>query len=176
MAANTKNRIAIKWIRDKAKAAYDKESECYICSCTTDLELHHLHGLTNLLEKWAKENGISLKTDEEVLEVRERFIEEHHKEIYEDVYTLCVKHHRNLHTVYGKSPALSTAYKQESWINKQKDKHNGIQSEPKSAESSKLVFEQRGEGKQSPSSNSSERGFFNSYIDGNVDFSSLRSN
>jgi hypothetical protein len=171
MAANTK-RIPVKWIRDGAKSAYNKQDTCFICDTSDELELHHTHGMTNLLETWAKANGISLKTDEEVLEIRDRFIEEHHKEIYEDVYTLCVKHHRNLHTVYGKSPALSTATKQENWIKKQKDKHNGVVNEK--PEPSELV-QQRRESKSSPEHNSPERGIFSKFLDGNVDFSSFRS-
>jgi hypothetical protein len=82
--------------------------------------------MVNLLNKWAKENGYSLDTDEQVIDIRDDFIEMHHKEIYEDVFTLCLKHHRTLHSVYGKSPSLSTSDKQASWIQRQKDKHNGI--------------------------------------------------
>lgn len=169
MAANTK-RIPVKWIRDGAKAAYDKKSQCYICDKCEDLELHHLHGMTNLLESWAKAEGISLNTDEQVLEIRDRFIEEHHKEIYVDVYTLCAKHHQNLHTVYGKSPALSTAYKQENWILKQKEKHNGINSE--TFKPNELVRES----KPSSGGHSSQRGVFGSLINGPINFSSIRSN
>ena len=40
MASNTNNRIAIKWIRDKAKSAYIKMPCCHICAATEDLELH----------------------------------------------------------------------------------------------------------------------------------------
>jgi hypothetical protein len=124
MAANNgKNkRIPIKWIRDGAKSAYDKKDVCFICNSTEELELHHTNGLTNLLTRWATINEIPLDTDEQVLEIRDRFISEHRKEIYDDVYTLCVKHHRKLHDVYGVSPDLSTALKQASWIQKQKQK------------------------------------------------------
>lgn len=124
-----KKRLAIKWIRDGAKAAYKKEAECFICGNTEELELHHTNGLTNLLEKWAKKNKIDISTDEAVLEIRDRFIEEHHKELYEDVFTLCAPHHAKLHQVYGKSPPLSTASKQVRWVHIQKDKLNGITKE-----------------------------------------------
>lgn len=129
MAKNTgaNNRIAIKWVRDKAKSAYIKQSCCHICGATEELELHHTHALTNLFEKWAKEKNYSIDTDEDVLAIREEFIDTHHKEIYEDVYTLCNKHHVALHRVYGKSPALHTASKQNLWVENQKRKFNGME-------------------------------------------------
>ncbi len=164
MAANTNKRIPIKWIRDKAKSAYDKKDCCYICDTTSELELHHTNSLTNLLETWAKSNGIPIGTDEEVLEIRERFITEHHKELYEDVFTLCVKHHTNLHLTFGKSPPLSTAIKQTAWVNKQKDRHNGIQS-------NELVTR---EVKPSTTLSSQIGGHFSRYIYHQYNFLSLR--
>jgi 5-methylcytosine-specific restriction endonuclease McrA len=128
MATNTNKRVAIKWIRDGAKAAYIKLPNCYICGTTQDLELHHTHGLTNLFEKWAREKNYSIETDEDVLAIREEFINTHHKELYEDVFTLCNKHHQQLHKIYGKSPALITASKQGLWVENQKRKLNGMES------------------------------------------------
>lgn len=125
----TKKRLAIKWIRDGAKGAYKKDTKCFICEDTGELELHHVNGMTNLLETWAKKNSIDISSDEAVLKIRERFIKEHHKEIYDDVFTLCAKHHARLHSIYGKSPLLSTAPKQVRWIHTQKDKLNGITKE-----------------------------------------------
>lgn len=123
MAKNTgNNRIAIKWIRDKAKSAYEKANNCCICNTTEDLELHHTHSLTLLFEKWTKTKGYTITTDEDILAVREEFIEEHKREIYDAVYTLCNKHHVALHAVYGKAPALNTADKQSRWIEIQKSK------------------------------------------------------
>lgn len=122
MAKNTNKRIPIKWIRDRAKAAYEKEAECFICGTSADLELHHLHSLTLLLEKWIAETGRDFSSDESTIENRDEFIEAHRKEIYEDVYTLCNKHHVKLHGVYGKAPPLSTAPKQKQWIDNQKAK------------------------------------------------------
>lgn len=128
MAANTgkKNRDPIKWVRDAAKSAYVKQPYCYICGTADALELHHTHGLTNLFEKWLKENNINIESDEDVLEIRDDFINQHHGEIYTDVFTLCLKHHQLLHSIYGKSPELHTAQKQSVWVNKQKDKFNGL--------------------------------------------------
>ncbi len=123
MAKNTgNNRIPVKWVRDKAKAAYDKKDTCYICSTNVDLELHHTRSITILLEEWAFRNKYDISTDDGILAVRDQFIAEHHKEIYEDVYTLCNKHHVMLHGIYGKKPALHTADKQATWIERQKEK------------------------------------------------------
>jgi hypothetical protein len=123
MAKNTgNNRIPVKWVRDKAKAAYDKKDHCYICNCENDLELHHTHSITLLLEKWSYDKGYDISTDEGILAVRDEFIETFHKEIYDDVFTLCNKHHVKLHGVYGKKPAMHTATKQLTWIEKQKEK------------------------------------------------------
>jgi hypothetical protein len=122
MAKNTNNRISIKWVRDKAKAAYQKKSNCYICDTTEDLELHHLHSLTILLNTWAARKKYDLSTDEAVLAHRDEFIAEHKVEIYDLVYTLCNKHHVMLHGVYGKAPPPDSADKQKRWIEKQKAK------------------------------------------------------
>lgn len=124
MAKNTKsnNRIPVKWVRDKAKTAYEKKEYCEICNTTEDLELHHTHSITLLLNSWAKRNNYDISTDDGILAVRDEFIEEHHKEIYDDVYTLCNKHHVALHAVFGKAPTLASAAKQPQWIEKQKAK------------------------------------------------------
>jgi len=123
MAKNTgNNRIPVKWVRDKAKAAYDKKDTCYICGTGNDLELHHTRSITILLEKWAQDKGYDISTDEGILAVRDQFIAEHNKEIYQDVFTLCNRHHVKLHSVYGKKPALATADKQARWIETQKAK------------------------------------------------------
>jgi hypothetical protein len=121
MAKNTgNNRIPVKWVRDKAKAAYDKKDVCYVCNTNLDLELHHTRSITILLENWAYKNQYDISTDEGILAVRDEFIAQHHKEVYDDVYTLCNRHHVMLHGIYGKKPALHTADKQAVWIERQK--------------------------------------------------------
>lgn len=126
MAKNTENkRYATKWLRDKAKSAYEKQEYCYICGTTEDLELHHTHSITALLENWAAAKGYDISTDDGILAVRDEFIEAYHKEIYQDVYTLCNKHHVALHSIYGKKPSLPSASKQGGWIEKQKAKYEG---------------------------------------------------
>jgi 5-methylcytosine-specific restriction endonuclease McrA len=125
MAKNTNNRIPVKWVRDKAKAAYDKKDSCHICGSGLDLELHHTHSITILLEEWAYAKGYDISTDEGILAVRDEFIEQHHKQIYSDVYTLCNRHHVMLHGVYGKKPAKGTEDKQTRWIDRQKARQSG---------------------------------------------------
>lgn len=122
MAKNTNEnkRIAVKHVRDKAKSAYEKKGSCHVCGTTTDLELHHTHSITLLLNKWANQKGYDISTDEGILAVRDEFIEEHHKEIYEDVFTLCNMHHVKLHSIYGKAPDISSAPKQAKWIEAQR--------------------------------------------------------
>jgi hypothetical protein len=125
MAKNTNNRIPVKWVRDKAKAAYEKKDFCYICGKTHDLELHHLHSVTTLLNRWADRKGYDISTDDGILAVRDEFIEEHRVELYDLVYTLCNQHHVSLHSVYGKAPTLGSEQRQGTWIEKQKAKYEG---------------------------------------------------
>ena len=122
MAKNTNKRIPVKWVRDRAKAAYEKKSECYICGTGADLELHHLHSITVLLETWAERKGYDISTDEGILAVRDEFIEEHKVELYDKVYTLCNRHHVALHGVYGKTPQPGSEPKQARWIEIQRNK------------------------------------------------------
>jgi hypothetical protein len=123
MAKNTSNnRIPVKWVRDRAKAAYVKKEECFICGTKHDLELHHLHSITVLLNSWSGRKNYDISTDDGILAVRDEFIAEHQTELYDMVYTLCNNHHVKLHGVYGKAPAPTSTEKQRSWIEKQKAK------------------------------------------------------
>lgn len=123
MAKNTNKRIPVKWVRDRAKSAYEKQDQCWICGSHQDLELHHLHSITVLLERWAKLRGYDITTDDGILAVRDEFIEQHHSEIYEQVYTLCNRHHVQLHGVYGKTPQPGSEPKQARWLEIQREKH-----------------------------------------------------
>jgi hypothetical protein len=57
-----------------------------------------------------------------MLPLRDAFIEEHHKQIYVDVVTLCKKHHEQLHLLFGRNPPVSTAIAQGKWVNVRKNK------------------------------------------------------
>ncbi len=116
-------RDKIKYIRDKAKSAYEKGSQCTVCGSTENLDFHHFYTLTPLFDKWCKTNKITVDTEEDILAVRERFISEHHEELYIHAVTICHTLHQKLHSIYGKDPSLGTAKKQMRWIEKQRLKH-----------------------------------------------------
>jgi hypothetical protein len=91
-------RDLVKYVRDKAKSKYDKGTECYICKSTQNLDFHHFHGLTELLEIWLRKNKLKITGEEDILNLREQFIAEHTKEIYDAAVTLCHEHHMKLHS------------------------------------------------------------------------------
>lgn len=129
MAVNKNKRVATKHIRDGIKSKYNKASQCEICSCSQELELHHYHTVSLLLKKFAKENSIPISTDEEVLAMRDGFYEQHWHELVDDTVTLCHDHHLELHKLYSQEPQLSTAEKQRHWVQKRYAKHNGLEVE-----------------------------------------------
>ena len=118
-------RDKIKYIRDRAKSAYIKDEECYICGGVEDLDFHHFFSVTELLNKWIKEKNLVVLTAEDMMSIRDEFIDSHHKEIYGDTVTLCHTHHLKLHSIYGKKPSLITGPKQKRWVNKRRDKEYG---------------------------------------------------
>lgn len=120
---STKKRDPIKHVRDKAKAKYEKGTECRICGSTKELDFHHFHSLTPLFNKWLKERSISIETDEDVIAIREEFIAQHQHELYKATVTLCHTHHMALHSIYGKDPSLASASKQERWVEIQREKN-----------------------------------------------------
>jgi len=109
-----------KYIRDKAKALYVKDSACRICGSSENLDFHHYNSVTTMLSNWVKKEKLD---PEQVLEWRERFIEEHRVQMYDETVTLCHTHHLLLHSVYGKEPSLFTAKKQQRWVEIQRGKH-----------------------------------------------------
>lgn len=117
-------RDIVKYVRDKAKHAYKKDTNCYVCGKTDKLDFHHFNSVTELLEKWLKENKIDINYADDIIRVREEFISLHEKEMYIEAVTLCHTHHEMLHRLYGKRPALHTAAKQKLWVEKQKEKYN----------------------------------------------------
>lgn len=123
--ATTLKRDPIKYVRDKAKAAYKKGSECFICGSTERLDFHHFYTLTPLFNKWLRDNKLTSNSEDDVLAVRDRFIAEHKPELYDHAVTLCHMHHLKLHSIYGKDPPLATATKQMRWVDIQRDK-NGL--------------------------------------------------
>ena len=119
-------RDLVKYVRDKAKSQYKKGSECYICGNTESLDFHHFYGLTELLETWLSIKNIVIEDEQDILDIREQFIGENLDKVYDKTVTLCHLDHLRLHSIYGKRPKLFTAEKQARWVEKQRDKHNGM--------------------------------------------------
>lgn len=119
-------RYFTKYIRDGAKAAYEKDDCCYICAETENLDFHHFSSLAELVSKWLTKRKLTINTAEDALEWRDVFIEDHYTELYDDAVTLCHDHHLKLHSIYGKNPKLNTAPKQARWVEKQRNKLNGL--------------------------------------------------
>ena len=122
----TLKRDLVKYVRDKAKSKYKKDTHCYICGSTENLDFHHFYGLTELLESWLKERDVTVETEEEILELREIFIKENEDKVYKQAVTLCHMHHLKLHNIYGKRPKLLTAQKQQNWVEIQRKKYGMV--------------------------------------------------
>ena len=119
-------RDLVKYVRDKAKSGYKKDTQCFICGETEHLEFHHFYGMTELLHKWLKDNKITITSADEIMNLREQFINEHLVEVYDEAATLCKTHHIRLHSIYGKRPKLQTAKKQKRWVEIQRDKYGMV--------------------------------------------------
>lgn len=115
-------RDPVKYVRDKAKAKYQKGTECFICGATTELDFHHFYSLTPLLHKFVKDKKYAL---DNVVDFRDEFINEHWDELYTHTVTICNMHHLKLHSIYGKNPTLTSAPKQMKWVQIQREK-NGL--------------------------------------------------
>lgn len=119
---STLKRIPIKYVRDRAKSRYKKDSYCYVCGIGGSLDFHHLLTVDILFDNWLINQKIKINSVEDIIAVRDDFIESHIFEMFEYARTLCRNCHKRLHTVYGQRPALTTAPKQARWLDKQKEK------------------------------------------------------
>lgn len=122
----TLKRDLVKYVRDKAKSQYKKDTECYIFGSQENLDFHHFNGLTELLDIWLRKNKLIITEEADILNLREKFIEEHSKELYDEAVTLCHEHHLQLHSIYGKRPKVVTAKKQARWVGIQREKHGMV--------------------------------------------------
>lgn len=120
MATNTRG--VIKWIRDLAKSNYNKDTKCAICGVEHELEFHHYNTVSLIVNNYVKVNGIPVDTKEDILAMREKFLQDNWHEMVEDAVTLCASHHKLLHKLYGKEPTLQTASKQKIWVERQREK------------------------------------------------------
>jgi len=111
-------RVPVKYIRDKCKSQYVKDTKCAICGTTSDLEFHHYYSISELLQKYIKQNRLNI---DDVLEYRDDFIAKHQAELFDLTVTLCSSCHSRLHKIYGVSPKLVTAKKQMRWIERVKN-------------------------------------------------------
>lgn len=118
-------RDLVKYVRDGAKARYEKGTECYICGDPEELDFHHFKGLTELLNRYLRKNRLTPNSAEEMMIIRDNFIEQHLVELYDECVTLCHTHHMKLHSIYGKRPTIGTAGKQSRWVGRQREK-NGL--------------------------------------------------
>lgn len=123
MSDTTLLRDPIKYVRDRAKSRYKKGSECEICGTKESLDFHHYYTMTPLFNKWCKAKGYTVKIVDDILKIRDEFIQEEDDKIYNQTVTLCHEHHLKLHSVYGKDPSLATAEKQKNWVRIQKEKY-----------------------------------------------------
>ena len=122
-------RDPIKYIRDKAKAKYEKGSEYEICGTKVKLDFHHYYTLSPLYHQWIeakKKIRPDHYTNEYIVIWREEFIEDNWQELYFDTVTLCKPHHQKLHSIYGRNPPLHTAKKQMRWVEIQREKHGMV--------------------------------------------------
>lgn len=116
-------RDLVKYVRDRAKSAYKKGESCDICGSTEELDFHHFCSISEMLHKWIEKNKLKITTVDDIMEHRDRFIEEHYDQMYNQTVTLCHTHHLKLHSIYGRNPKLVTAPKQARWVQRQRDKH-----------------------------------------------------
>ena len=63
-------RELVKYVRDKAKSKYKKDTQCFICGDTEYLDFHHFYGMTELLETWLKSKKITITSADEIMNLR----------------------------------------------------------------------------------------------------------
>jgi hypothetical protein len=73
-----------------------------------------------------KVNKIKIESEQEILDLRIKFIAEKEDEIYNQAVTICHDHHLRLHSIYGKRPKLVTAKKQQKWVEIQRQKYGMV--------------------------------------------------
>lgn len=121
-------RFPIKYIRDYIKKDYKLRDFCFICGSKDNLELHHLLSISELFNKWCTKNNIhSIEDVDTMVSIREKFANDCSDELdHENLFTLCSKHHKQLHTIYGQTYSNHLAPKIKNWLEIQKAKHGGI--------------------------------------------------
>lgn len=121
-------RFPIKYIRDFIKKDYKLRDECYICGSNDNLELHHLMSVSELFNNWCEKNKIyTISSVDVIKEYRQRFAYDCKEELsHDNLFTLCSKHHKQLHSIYGQRYSNHLASKVKNWLNIQKAKNGRI--------------------------------------------------
>jgi hypothetical protein len=125
---STLKRFPIKYIRDFIKKDYKLRDKCYVCGATDNLELHHLFSVSELFRKWCQENKIlSIDNVDEIKEYRVKFSEDCAKELsHDNLFTLCGKHHKQLHSIYGQTYSNHLTEKIHKWLDIQRLKNGRL--------------------------------------------------
>ncbi len=121
---------------DGIKAQYPKGNTCEICGTEHDLEYHHYATLSIVFKNYCDEHNIPVGTDEQVIAMRDKFYEDNWEAVVTDGVTLCNTHHKALHKLYGKQPALNTSKKQKHWVRRMFEKSNKGLTEGRDTQSS----------------------------------------
>ena len=79
--------------------------------------------LSELVANWTKKLKLNISTEKQAFEYRDKFIEDHEQELFNDAVTLCHQHHQKLHSIYGRNPKLVTGPKQRRWVELQREKY-----------------------------------------------------
>jgi 5-methylcytosine-specific restriction endonuclease McrA len=118
-------RELVKYIRDYIKKDYKLRDCCYVCSITSNLELHHLYSVSELFSLWCTKNGIrDISTETEIKTHRVQFAIDYAEQLsHDNLFTLCGKHHKQLHNLYGQTYSNNMVPKIKNWIELQKVKH-----------------------------------------------------
>ena len=121
-------RFPIKYIRDFIKKDYKLRDKCFICGSSEKLELHHLYSISELFRQWCTDNKIySIDTVEEITDYRVKFSEDCTEELsHDNLFTLCSKHHKRLHTIYGQTYSNHLTPKIKKWLDFQRLKNGGV--------------------------------------------------
>ena len=121
-------RFPIKYIRDFIKKDYKLREECYICGSRENLELHHIMSVSELFNKWCDKNKIHTISDVDTInKLRIQFADDCKDELsHTNLFTLCSKHHKLLHSIYGQRYSNYLAPKIKNWLDIQKAKNGRI--------------------------------------------------
>ena len=121
-------RFPIKYIRDFIKKDYKLREEFYVCGSRENLELHHIMSVSELFNKWCDKNKIHTISDVDTInKLRKQFADDCKDELsHTNLFTLCSKHHKLLHSIYGQRYSNYLAPKIKNWLDIQKAKNGRV--------------------------------------------------